>query len=150
MAFIPGGQGFAKLSKIGSSLVKAVDRGSDVARGVDKVADTIKLGSRGALRQNMIKATGKPAAGMQAHHALPWEFRDFFTSKSISININDAKYGVWLKQGEHSAVTYGKNVGMKYNDLWYDKISSGTLNSARDVEQFAKDLAGQFGYKLRF
>jgi hypothetical protein len=50
--------------------------------------------NRGGLRQAM----GQPPAGMtnpNAHHDLPWTFRDWFAQRGL--NVNDPRFGRWVE-----------------------------------------------------
>ncbi|MBR3074271.1 MAG: hypothetical protein IKH11_00755, partial [Bacteroidales bacterium] len=69
--------------------------------------------SRGALKKSMQKLNGGVApAGKQAHHMLPWEFRNDFDKAGI--DINDPQYGMWLDTHEHLSKH------KEYNKQWAD------------------------------
>ena len=80
MAFIPGGQGFAKLSKIGSSLVKAVDRGSDIAKCTPKLikegTTVFRAGGKGmehGQSYTLKSLEGKTRSEIITHCGIPTE-----------------------------------------------------------------------------
>ncbi len=72
---------------------------------------------RGGLRNAM----GEPAfPGAQAHHDLPWKWKDWFWENGF--NVNDPAYGRWVGQGHQSW-------SGAFNDAWEEFIGS---NPTRD------------------
>ncbi|MFN8471516.1 MAG: RHS repeat-associated core domain-containing protein [Anaerolineae bacterium] len=56
-------------------------------------------GTRSQLRRNMERAGITPPTGMsnpQAHHNLPFKYREWFAGKGRGINVNDARWGRWV------------------------------------------------------
>jgi len=53
--------------------------------------------NRSGLRNAMLKQGAKPFNDAQAHHGLPWEFRNWFAGKGL--NVNNPNFGAWVKGG---------------------------------------------------
>ena len=127
MAFVPG----MKQAKIGLKLASHAD---DVGKASKN------------LRKNLIKATGKdPGRAFEAHHNLPKKFEDFFKGASKSkIDINNPKYGAWVEKGSHRSDAYA------FNKEWESAIASGRVHDKDSIEAFGRELAGGYGYDVRF
>ncbi len=59
---------------------------------------------RGGLRRNM---GDPPFEGAQAHHKLPWLFKDKFAQAGL--DVNDPQYGSWVEPHAHARFSYGYN-----------------------------------------
>ena len=76
---------------------------------------------RWQLRDNMIEAGNHPSfEGAQAHHELPWEFREEFASRGL--NVNDAEFGKWV--GDNHQI-WSSEYQMKWRK-WLDAHPSST------------------------
>jgi RHS repeat-associated protein len=69
-------------------------------------------------RAGLRKSMGQPPPGIrnaQAHHDLPWEFKDWFAGPRRGLNVNDPHFGRWVEgtpPGQH------QNWWRFYNDAW--------------------------------
>ena len=92
---------------------------------------------RNQLRVNMIELFGNPGAGYQAHHGLPWAFKDYFDAAGI--NINNPFFGRWVKgggNGGHQSWSY------RYNKIWENYINNHALPNAADIIDYFLKLNG--------
>ena len=79
------------------------------------------------LKSRMIKAGNKkPGRNYQAHHDLPWEFREWFAAHKI--DVNDAQYGRWVHIDDHKK---WHNEEPKFNDIWEDFIYDANGNQIK-------------------
>jgi hypothetical protein len=97
---------------------------------------------RGGLRRDM----GQPPSGMtnpQAHHNLPWKFKDWFAQKGRGLNVNDSQFGRWV---EGSPPGLHQNWTRQYEDAWTDWIGQNPKATQQDVLDFLNSLlnSGQF------
>jgi hypothetical protein len=70
------------------------------------------------LKNRMIRAGDtKPGIDYEAHHDLPWEFREWFAAHKI--DVNDAQYGRWVHIDDHKT---WHNENPKFNEVWEDFI----------------------------
>lgn len=65
-------------------------------------------------------------ATQQAHHDLPWRFREWFAAHKI--DVNDAEYGRWVDIDNHEA---WHNENPKFNDVWENFIYDANGNQVR-------------------
>ncbi len=84
------------------------------------VLKTGKISHRQAnFRKNLIRATGKAedaARGLDAHHMLPDELAQYFSS--LGLEIHDPVFVAWVKGGgEH------QRWSKRYNDAWKEWLS---------------------------
>ena len=101
---------------------------------------------RGGLRRNMEKAGNVPPNGMrnpQAHHNLPWKFRDWFAGPGRGLNVNDSMFGRWVEgtpPGQH------QNWTRLYQDAWEDFIARNPAATRQEVIDYLNQLlsSGQF------
>ena len=125
LAFVPG----MKQAKMGFKMLGHAD---DLGKATKN------------LRKNMIKATGKdPGRAFEAHHNLPQKFEKFFNKKGID-NVHDSKYGAWVEKGSHRSDAYA------FNKEWESAITSGRVHDKDSIEAFGRELAGGYGYDVRF
>jgi hypothetical protein len=125
LAFVPGGKIVGKVGKF-------VGHADDIGKATKN------------LRKNLIKATGKdPGKAFEAHHNLPKKFESFFNRKGVT-NIHDAKYGSWVEKGKHRSEAYAVNRD------WEDAITSGRVFDKESIETYAKELANEYSYEIRF
>jgi RHS repeat-associated protein len=82
-----------------------------LANGIDPIpSSTNPRGLRAAM--------GDPPPGMtnpQAHHDLPWEFRNWFAEARRGLDVNDPNFGRWVEgtpPGQH------QNWSHAYSDAW--------------------------------
>ncbi len=91
---------------------------------------------RSALR----RAMGQPPAGMknpQAHHDLPWKFREWFAGKSRGINVNDSQFGRWV---EGSPEGLHQNWTREYEDAWAQWIRDNPDATQQEVLDYLNSL----------
>jgi RHS repeat-associated protein len=93
------------------------------------------------FRSNLSKLTGQNPAGADAHHVFPQRFEDLF--QKIGINIHDPQYGAWWESAAHARNSAA------YNSAWDGFFAQGG-RTASDAIQFARDLAGGYGYNVNF
>jgi hypothetical protein len=83
--------------------------------------------ARAVLKSRMKRAGLEPPSGShQAHHDLPWEFREWFAAHKI--DVNDAAYGRWVHIDDHKT---WHNENPKFNDVWEDFIYDANGNQLR-------------------
>jgi len=100
---------------------------------------------RGGLRNNLQKLGSPPATfnNPQAHHNLPWKFRDWFAGQGRGLNVNDPQFGRWVEgspQGPH------QNWTRAYEDAWTEWIGNNQNASQQDTLDFLNRLlsSGKF------
>jgi hypothetical protein len=101
---------------------------------------------RSGLRRAMQKAGIKPPAGMvnpQAHHNLPWVFKDWFAGEGRGLNVNDVQFGRWVSgnpPGFHQTWT------AEYEREWFRFITSNPNATRQDVLNFLNQMlsSGRF------
>ena len=96
-------------------------------------------------RYNLQQYTGQNGKGMQAHHVLPQEFRDLF--QRANINIDNPRYGSWVNSAQHQGMSY------EYNQDWrafFEEFTNATGPSVPQIEAFARELAGKYGFEISF
>lgn len=113
----------------------------------DKAADTVLnqmdelIGitpptSRGGLRSQM----GPSPAGMvnaQAHHNLPWKFREWFAQPGRGLDVNDPAFGRWVQgtpPGQH------QNWTRAYENAWTAWIEANSNATRQQVLDFLQSL----------
>ena len=75
---------------------------------------------RGQLAYRMKKLQPRPSALHQAHHDLPWEFKDVFAQSGI--NVNDTIYGRWANKTDHNR--WHNSMEPDFNNYWRNWFSS--------------------------
>ncbi|MCP4528019.1 MAG: hypothetical protein GY833_19195 [Aestuariibacter sp.] len=98
--------------------------------------------SPGGLR----RAMGTPPQGMQkpqAHHNLPWKFRNWFAGPRRGLNVNNPSFGRWVEgtpPGQH------QNWSRAYNDVWEAFIQQNPAADKWHIQAFLKQLlsSGRF------
>ena len=109
--------------------------GSKLLRGATKAITAPT--NRGGLRDALLKQGTKPFADAQVHHGLPWEFREWFASKGL--NVNDSKYGAWVKGGGNGGHQSWSNA---YSAEWQKFINNPSNRNATpaQIEDFYNSL----------
>jgi RHS repeat-associated protein len=101
---------------------------------------------RGGLRKAMEKAGIKPPPGMkspQAHHDLPWRFKDWFAAERRGLNVNDPQFGRWVEgtpPGQHQVWTRA------YEDAWTEWILKNQNATRQQVLDFLNQLLPSGSY----
>lgn len=88
----------------------------------------------------------EPPVGLsnpQAHHDLPWEFRDWFAGPGRGLNVNDLHYGRWVAgtpPGYHQVWSW------EYNNAWQTFIDAHPYADKWQVLAFLRQLlrSGKF------
>lgn len=83
----------------------------------------------------MARLTGGIPDGMQAHHTLPYAFREEFSE--IGINIHDPRYGVWLDSTHHNKLSH------KYNEAWKTFFDNNPSYTVEQVMEHAQALMNE-------
>ncbi len=99
--------------------------------------DPAVLGSiyRGKLKENMKNAGNTKPADMknpEAHHGLPWKFKDWFAAHGL--DVNQAEYGFWVERGQH------QKWSRDYNDTWGEFIEANPFATIENIIQFMGQL----------
>jgi hypothetical protein len=81
--------------------------------------------SRANLKKRMLKK-GEVPPGFEAHHDLPWEFRQRFAEAKL--DVNDPQFGRWAHPDDHSHWHYEDP---KFNDVWEDFFYGEPVNGMR-------------------
>ena len=92
---------------------------------------------RGGLRRKMDKLGNKPVGNYQAHHGIPWHFKDDIAK--FGIDVNDVRFGIWTKGKIH------QKWSKRYDGLWKDFLytKSGVLRedlSAAEIVRYFNKL----------
>jgi hypothetical protein len=91
--------------------------------------------SRANLKARMLKAAETPPPpGFEAHHDLPWEFRQRFAEAKL--DVNEADFGRWVHPDDHKLWHYDEP---KFNDFWEDFFYGGPVNGFRPEITRTKD-----------
>ncbi len=101
---------------------------------------------RSGLRKAMERAGIKPPPTMknpQAHHNLPWKFKDWFAGKGRGLNVNDHQFGRWVEgtpPGQHQSWTF------EYEQIWENWIRDNPNATREQVLEFLNQLlsSGRF------
>ncbi len=94
-------------------------------------------GKHGDLKKNMLKEGAMPGEGYQAHHGLPWAYRDYF--HEAGLDVNDANFGRWVKgggNGGHQSWSY------RYGQLWKSYIKFHPIPNSADIVNYFNKLNG--------
>ncbi|MEJ5347016.1 MAG: hypothetical protein WHS83_19085 [Chloroflexus sp.] len=102
--------------------------------------------SRSQLRINLEKAGIRPPSSManpQAHHNLPWKFREWFAGPGRGLNVNDPQFGRWVSgtpPGSHQRWT------AVYEQEWAQFIRANPHATRQQVLAFLDELlkSGRF------
>jgi RHS repeat-associated protein len=91
-------------------------------------------------------AMSPPPSGMtnpQAHHDLPWEFRDWFAGPRRGLNVNDPRFGQWV---EGTPPGLHQNWTRAYSDAWRTFIENNPTADRWQVMAFLRRLlsSGRF------
>ena len=89
----------------------------------------------GKLKENMKKAGNTKPADMenpQAHHGLPWKFKDWFAAHGL--DVNQAEYGFWVEREPH------QHWSRDYNDMWGEFIEANPFATSEKIIQFMGQL----------
>ena len=108
---------------------EAVTVGKNIAEGVVKAIDTPT--NRNGLRRAMEKISSKPFADAQAHHGLPWNYREWFAEKGL--NVNDPKFGAWVKGGGNGG---HQSWSKDYDKVWGKFIEENINATVEQIEKF--------------
>ena len=112
------------------------DHADDVLNRIDEVVGIDPPTWRGGLRSRM----GEAPAGMvksQAHHNLPWKFREWFAGAGRSLDVNDPRFGRWVegtRPGRH------QNWTRAYEDAWQAWIEANRNASRQQVLDYLQSL----------
>lgn len=98
----------------------------------------------GLLRKNMIKAGNLKPLDMKnpnAHHGLPWKFKDWFAFRGL--DVNDPEFGMWVEGREHAKWSW------RYNMVWEEFISINRYTSPQKIIEFMWQMmsGGEFQSK---
>jgi len=80
----------------------------------------------------------------QAHHELPWKFKDWFAGERRGLDVNDPQFGRWVEgtpPGQH------QNWSSEYNADWERWIRSHSDATREEVLQHLQDLRGSGRYQ---
>jgi RHS repeat-associated protein len=96
--------------------------------------------NRRGLRQAM-EREGSPPSNMsnpEAHHELPWNFREWFAKRGL--NVNDTQFGRWVERSLH------RSWSRAYNNEWSRFINQYPNASQAQVLEFLEELrtSGRF------
>ncbi len=94
-------------------------------------------GSRGQLKQNMLKNGPAPGGSYQAHHGLPWKNRDYFAQAGL--DVNDAQFGRWVIGGGNGG---HQSWSRAYGALWDNYIARHPVPDAADIIDYFLRLNG--------
>lgn len=75
-----------------------------------------------------------PGPEYQAHHGLPWAFKDDFAK--LGLNVNDPKFGIWVRGGGNGG---HQSWSHRYNELWRAFLR-GKERTAADVIRYFNKL----------
>ena len=88
--------------------------------------------SHGGLRREMDRLGSPPSniATPQAHHSLPWHYREWFAKRGL--NVNDPQFGAWVDatpglSGNHQSWSRA------YNQEWSDFIRDNFYTASADA-----------------
>jgi RHS repeat-associated protein len=87
------------------------------------------------LRQNMIKAGNVKPLDMvnpNAHHGLPWKYREWFASRGL--DVNDPQFGYWVEARPHSQWSW------EYNNAWRVFIKNEPFASPQMISEYMWQL----------
>jgi hypothetical protein len=70
----------------------------------------------------------------QAHHDLPWKFREWFAGEGRGLNVNDTQFGRWVEGGVHQSWSRA------YNNAWETFIQGNQSAGRSQVLQFLTQL----------
>jgi hypothetical protein len=87
------------------------------------------------LRKNMFKAGNAKPLDMNnpnAHHGLPWKYREWFASKGL--NVNNPQYGFWVEGRPHSLWSW------EYNNIWAEFIFDYPGASSQMITDYMWEL----------
>lgn len=73
----------------------------------------------------------------QAHHSLPWQFRNWFAGPRRGLNVNNPRFGRWV-EGTHPG--QHQNWSQAYNDAWQAFIESNPVADKWQVLTFLRQL----------
>lgn len=91
--------------------------------------------NRNGLRNVMLKNGSKPFADAQAHHGLPWKYKDWFAEKGI--DVNNSKYGAWVKGGGKGG---HQSWSKAYDEAWNRFILRNPNATVEQIEAFYNSL----------
>ena len=122
---------------LGDLILKA--RNGSTIKAIDPPSD------RGGLRRVMEKAGTKPPGmvNSQAHHNLPWKFREWFAAEGRGLNVNDPRFGRWVEgspPGQH------QNWTRAYEDVWAGWIQRNPNATQQQVLDFLNQLLSSGTY----
>ncbi|MHC1783573.1 MAG: RHS repeat-associated core domain-containing protein [Anaerolineaceae bacterium] len=100
-------------------------------------------------RQGLRNAMGNPPANFenpQAHHILPWTFRDWFAGKGRGLNVNDPAFGRWVEGTPPGRHQTWSNI---YEQEWATFVRNNPNATRADVLNFLDTLlmSGRFPSK---
>ena len=92
---------------------------------------------RGGLRENM-GAAPVHMTNPQAHHELPWTFREWFADAPRGLDVNDAQFGTWVEGGgspdQHQGFTQA------YQNAWSRFMADNPLATRDQVLEYLNHL----------
>ena len=90
------------------------------------------------LRRNMLEKGNPPDPDrIQAHHELPWKFKDWFAERGF--NVNDDRYGKWVGASHQSW-------SRQYEEAWEGFKDGNPLATKAEVEAFLGQLRADIAY----
>ncbi len=103
--------------------------------------------TRDNFRENLSRFTNfYPDRSIQAHHVFPVKFEQLFATKiaDANLNVHLPKYGAWVEAKAHLGWS------RRYNQKWQDFFDRNEKLSLQQVEDFAAQLAEEFGFHVYF
>lgn len=83
----------------------------------------------------MLKQGDIPFEGAQAHHTLPWKFREWFAERGL--NVNSTEFGAWVRGGGDGG---HQSWSKAYNDVWDNFITGNPNASYNEVLEFLDSI----------
>jgi hypothetical protein len=108
---------------------------------VDATKDSKALTKRN-FRDNLAKRTAINPADAHAHHNLPIKYEDKFDAAGI--NIHDPAFGSWWEKQSHLSNAKA------FNDRWEAFFEQNREPTRTQIEQFARQIATEFGQDVWF
>ena len=145
MGLVPGAGEFADAA---NALIYAI-RGDMVNAGLS-VAAMLPIGGQAVFsakmfRTHVLKRLGidaAEAAGKYAHHVLPQQFAERFAR--LGLDVNDPRFGVLLTGPTYDLLHYV----LRYNAQWDEWLKRNPNATADDALNFARKLAGDYGFSF--
>ena len=103
----------------------------------------LRAKTRSNFRENLHRLTNKIVDGAEAHHVLPFKFRERF--RKSGINVNDPIYGAWVDKVKHSKFSGAYNKEWKAFFDKYDALKR--LPTQDEVLRNARAMAHKHGFE---